>query len=68
MSVDVGGKMAQKRCIPIPQQTRIRLEAMGIRQTDILMAVRVQQTGNKPMTTYTQHLGDDLDTKDIHPS
>ena len=60
--------MAQERCIHIPRWTGIRLEAMGTLWTDISMAVGVQRIGNRPMAACTQYLGDDLDTKAIHPS
>ena len=34
----------------------------------ILMAVGVQQTGDKPMATQIRYPGDDLDIRAIHPS
>ena len=40
-SVDVGGGAKQERCIPIPQRTEIRPEAVGIQRMDIPMVVGV---------------------------
>ena len=66
MSVDVGGEVAQERCIPIPRRMRIRLVAIGTRWKDISMVVGVQRIGNRPMTTCTWYSGDNLDTKAIN--
>ena len=68
MSVDMGGRVDQERCIPIPRQTVIRPEAVGTRRLDILMAGGVQQTGDKLMSACTQYPGNDLNIAAIHPS
>ena len=41
---------------------------MGTRRIDILIAIRVQQTGDMLIAAYTRYSGDDLDTRAIHPS
>ena len=66
--VDVRGEANQERCIPISQWTGIRLEAIGIRRTDIPMVVEVQHMGDRPMAACTGYPGDDLDIGAIHPS
>ena len=68
MFVDAGGGATQERCIPIPQWARAKPVAVRTRQTNFLMAVEMQQTRDRLMATGTQYLGDDLDTKAIHPS
>ena len=67
-SIDVGGRATQERCIPIPQQTGIRPEVVGTRQMDIPMAVGVQQTGDRLVTTCTWYSSNDLDIEVIHSS
>ena len=60
--------MAKERCIPIPQQMGIRLEAVATQQIDISMVLEVRRMRNRSMATCTQYSSDDLDTKAIHPS
>ena len=41
---------------------------VGTRWTDVLMAIGIQRTEDRPMATGTQYSGDDLDIGAIHPS
>ena len=64
----MGGGANHERCILIPQQTKIKLEATGTRRTDIPMVVGVQKMGDRPVAACTRYSGDDLDIEAIHPS
>ena len=66
--IDVRDGEDQERRIPIMQLTETKPEAMGIRQTSILMVKQAQQTGDRSVATSTQYSGDDLDIEVIHPS
>ena len=68
MSIDVGGRATQERCIPIPRWAGTRAVAVGTQQMDIPMVVGVQPTGERPMAACTRYLDDNLDTGAIHPS
>ena len=68
MLVDIGGGVDQERCITIPRQIGFRPEATRTRWVDNQTVVRVQQTGDRLEVACTRYLGDNLDTRAIHPS
>ena len=67
-SVGAEGGATQERCIPIPRQVEARLVVVGPRQTDVSIAMGMQRTRDRLMAACTRYLGDDLDTRAIHPS
>ena len=60
-SVDIGGGVDQEKCILILQRMGVRPKAARTRQTNVPIAVGVQQTEDRPMATCTRYLGDDLE-------
>ena len=56
-------EVVQKRCVPTPRQTRIRLMAMGAWWMDYSMAVGIQWTRIRQMVVGTRCSGDNLDTE-----
>ena len=68
ISVNLGGGANQERCTSIMRWMRIILEAAGTQWMNIPMAVRVRQTGDRPVAACTRYLGDNLNIEITQPS
>ena len=66
-SVDVGGGADQERFIPILRQTGVRPKATRTQRVDNPTIVGGQQIEDRLEVACTRYLGDDLDTRAIHP-
>ena len=63
MSMDMRDEAIQKRCVATPRWMGARSMVVGTWRMDYLIAMRIKQTGIRPIVVGTQCSGDNLDTE-----